>query len=231
MKKILLLLLVTIHLCNIYGQNDRAYIRKGNVAFRKNNYAQAEVFYKKALTNNATNAQALYNLGCALMAQQKYSLAMKNYELASKIEQNPKRKASVFHNMGVILQQSKMFDKAIIAYKESLRNNPLDDETRYNLELCKRQLKNTPKSNNDNNSNQQNEKKEDKDKKDKQDKNKKSDKENKDSQNKEKSAKQDMTKDNAEQLLNAVMQQEKETQERMKKAIQRPRSRNIEKNW
>ena len=156
---------------------------------------------------------------------------MKNYELASKIEQNPKRKASVFHNMGVILQQSKMFDKAIIAYKESLRNNPLDDETRYNLELCKRQLKNTPKSNNDNNSNQQNEKKEDNDKKDKQDKNKKSDKENKDSKNNEKSAKQDMTKDNAEQLLNAVMQQEKETQERMKKAMQRPRSRNIEKNW
>ena len=223
MKKILLLLLVTIHFCNIYGQNDRAYIRKGNVAFRKNNYAQAEVFYKKALTNNATNSQALYNLGCALMAQQKYSLAMKNYELASKIEQNPKRKASVFHNMGVILQQSKMFDKAIIAYKESLRNNPLDDETRYNLELCKRQLKNTPNSNNDNNSNQQNEKKGDKDKK--------SDKENKDSQNNEKSAKQDMTKDNAEQLLNAAMQQEKETQERMKKAMQRPRSRNIEKNW
>ena len=74
------------------------------------------------------------------MAQQKDSSAVVQFENASKIETNPKRKAMAFHNIGVICQKKQLFSEAIEEYTASLRNNPSDNETRYNLELCKRQL-------------------------------------------------------------------------------------------
>ena len=67
-----------------------------------------------------------------------------------------------YHNMGVICQKHQMFSEAIEAYKESLRNNPSDNETRYNLELCRRQLKNQKK--NDKNQNKKEDKNKDKQK-------------------------------------------------------------------
>lgn len=209
---IIITFFVLLFASTIQAQNERKDIRKGNKAFRQQNYVQAEVDYRKATAKNGRNPQAIYNLGCAFMAQQKDSSAVVQFENASKIETNPKRKAMAFHNIGVICQKKQLFSEAIEAYKESLRNNPSDNETRYNLELCKRQLKN--QKNNDNDKNQQN----------------KNDK-NKDNKNKEQQPKEQMSKDNAEQLLNAAMQKEKETQDRLKKAMRQSSTRKLERNW
>lgn len=73
--------------------------------------------------------------------QKKDSVAIRQYEEAARVETNVFRKARSFHNIGVICQNHKMYSEAIESYKNSLRLNPNDDETRYNLELCKRQLK------------------------------------------------------------------------------------------
>ena len=218
----MLLLLLAI---GAQAQTDRQLVRQGNKQFRKGNAADAEVSYRKAVEKNQRNPQANYNLGNALMQQRKDSLATVQFQNAAKMETNPLRRAQAYHNIGVICQQHQMFSEAIEAYKEALRNNPTDDETRYNLELCKRQQQQQ-------NQDQQNQDQKNKDK-DKQDQQKQDqDKKDKQKQNQEKQPdKQQMSKENAEQLLNAAMQEEKNTQERMKKAQQQPQRRRLEKNW
>ena len=207
------------------AQSDRQLVRQGNKQFRMGNAAESEVSYRKAVEKNQRNPQANYNLGNALMLQRKDSLAITQLEKAGKLETNPLRRAQAYHNIGVICQQHQLFSEAIEAYKEALRNNPADDETRYNLELCKRQLKQQQNQQNQGNN------KQDKQDKDKQDQQKQQ--QQKQQQQKQEQQKQDqqMSKENAEQLLNAAMQEEKQTQERMKKAQQQPQKRRLEKNW
>lgn len=208
------------------AQNDRQLIRSGNRLYRQQNYAKAEVEYRKALGRNPRNAQAIYNLGCALMSQQKDSAAIVQFERAGQTETAPYRKAKAYHNIGVICQQHQMYAQAINAYKEALRNNPTDDQTRYNLALCQRLLKNQKKNGGGGQNNKNKDKGKDKKNKDKQKKNP-----DKNQQDKQQPPQRQMSKDNAEQLLNAAMQQEKATQQKLKKAEQQRRSRQLQKQW
>ena len=221
----------------LWGQNtDRDYLRSGNRLYRDSAYSKAEVDYRKAIELNGRSPQAYFNLGNALLRQQKPKEAMQAYEQAVKVETNKGRLASIYHNMGVILQSQKQFGPAIECYKNALRRNPSDDETRYNLVLCQHQLRNNP----------QQDQQDGKDNKDGKDKNKEEDQDGKkeDPQKKDKKEEQkqeqqqqarqneeDMSKENAEQLLNAVMQDEKETQERIRKAMAQPRRKKLEKQW
>jgi Ca-activated chloride channel family protein len=225
-KSVATLLLAMLAL-GAQAQTDRQLVRQGNKQFRAGDYAAAEVSYRKALEKNDRNAQALYNLGNALLAQNKDSAAVVEFEKSTKVETNDLRKSMAYHNMGVICQRHQMFGDAIEAYKQSLRLNPHDDETRYNLELCKRQQKKQQDQNKDN----KNDQKKDQKDKDKQDQQKQNQQKQQDKQQDEQKQEPKMSKENAEQLLNAAMQQEKQTQERMKKAQQQPQRRNIQKNW
>ena len=132
---------------SVMAQTDRAHIRKGNRFYRSGAVEQAEVEYSKALTKKDNNPQALYNLACAYMAQNKDSLAASFFEKASNVETSKFRKSKSFHNAGVIYQRHQMYAEAIKAYEQSLRLNPNDNETRYNLVLCKRNQKNQPQEN------------------------------------------------------------------------------------
>ena len=205
------------------AQTDRQYVTSGNKLFRNGQFDQAEVAYRKAIEKNPRNPQAHYNLGNALMAQKKDSAAVQSLQKSTELETSKIRKAMAFHNIGVVCQQHKMYGEAIEAYKSALRLNPKDDATRYNLELCKRQQKNQQ--------NQKNQNQQDKDKKDKNGKDKKNDKQKNDKQDQNKKKENKMSKENAEQMLNAAMQQEKSTQQRIKKAMQRPRSAKLDKEW
>lgn len=204
------------------AQLDRQYVRTGNRFFKAQAFDKAEAEYRKALTKNPSNPQALYNLGCALMAQQQDSAAMVQFDQAGKIEQNKLRRAKAFHNMGWICQRHQLFDKAIEAYKESLRNNPDDNETRYNLALCQYQRKQQPPQ-------QQPQNQDNKDQQGNDQKQENQQQEDQSQDNQQPQPKDKMSQENAEQLLNAALQQEKQTQERMKK--QQPRSRNLQKQW
>ena len=214
-------------LTSAYAQTDRQYIRQGNKQFNAGDYPNAEVSYRKAVEKNPKNPQAVYNLGNALMAQKKDSAAIEQFQNASKLETNPLRKYQSFHNMGVICQSHEMYGEAIEAYKNALRLNPTDDETRYNLILCKHEKEKQDQNKQKQDQDKQDQKQDDKKDQQKQDQNKDKDKQDK----KQEQPKPQMSKDNAEQLLNAAMQQEKQTQDRMKKAQQQPQRRNILKNW
>ena len=149
--------------------------------------------------------------------------------MAGRLEKAPRRKAMVYHNLGVVCQQHQLYDQAIAAYEESLRNNPNDNETRYNLALCKRLQKNQPKQNQ--NKNNQNKNKQNKNNQDKNNQNQNNKNQDKQNQNKQQQPKEQMSKDNAEQLLNAAMQEEQATQQRLKDAMRQPQRRKLQKNW
>ena len=161
--------------------------------------------------------------------QKKDSVAVQQFEKAAKIETGRMRKAKIYHNIGFVCQSHKLYGDAINAYKESLRNNPADNETRYNLALCQRLNKSEQNRNKNNQNKDKNKDNQNKDKNKKQDQNK--DKNNKqDKENKEKQQEK-MSRDNAEQLLNAAMQNEQATQRRVKEAMRQTRSRKLDKNW
>ena len=107
--RIIITFLVLLFASTIQAQNERKeLLEKGKTKgpFRQTKiYVQAEVDYRKATAKNGRNPQAIYNLGCAFMAQQKDSSAVVQFENASKIETNPRRKAMAFHNIGVICQK------------------------------------------------------------------------------------------------------------------------------
>ena len=228
---------------NAVAQTDRNLIRQGNRAFKSQKWAAAETQYRKAIFKNQKNPQAIYNLGCVLLAQQKDSLAMVQFGNAAQLESNIFRRSKSYHNMGVVMQNHREYAQAIEYYKMALRCNPQDNETRYNLALCKKLLKNNQQ--NQNNKNNKDKNKNDKNKDKKNDKNKNKDGQNKNDQNKDKQNKnqnknnsdknkqnqEKMSRDNAEQLLNAAIQQEKATKRKMQKAMSQPRRKVYDKNW
>lgn len=237
---------------NAAAQTDRNLIRQGNRAFKTQKWAAAETQYRKAISKNQKNPQAIYNLGCALLMQQKDSLAMVQFGNAAQLEPNRFRRSKSYHNMGVVMQNHREYAQAIEYYKMALRCNPQDNETRYNLALCKKLLKNNPQNQNNKDKNNK-DKNKDKNKKNqnKNDQNKDKDK-NKDDQNKNDQNKNNkdknkdknknnsnqnqqnqdkMSRDNAEQLLNAAIQQEQATKRKLQKAMSQPRRKAYDKNW
>ncbi len=224
-KKIVTVCLLLIAVA-AQAQTDRQYVRQGNKLFQKGDFEHAEVAYAKAIEKNEKNPQAHYNLGNALMAQRKDSAAVVQFQAAGQLETNPLRKSQAYHNIGVVCQQNKLYGDAIEAYKQALRLNPNDDETRYNLALCKHEKQKQDQNQQNQNQNQQN--KDDQQKKDNQDKQEQQQDQDKQKQQEQKPQ---MSKENAEQLLNAAMQQEKQTQKRMKEAEKQGERRQVEKNW
>ena len=227
-KRKVAIMLLFLTALSVTAQTDRQYIRQGNKQFRMGDYPNAEVSYRKAIEQNPKNPQASFNLGNALMAQKKDSAAVTQFENASRLETNPLRKAQSFHNIGVICQTHKMYGEAIEAYKSALRLNPNDDETRYNLVLCKHQKQKQDQQKQNQGQNNDDQKK-DNQKKDDQQKDQNSDKQ--DDKKQQEQQKPQMSKDNAEQLLNAAIQNEKQTQDKLKKAQQQPQRRANQKNW
>ena len=214
---------------------ERDYIRKGNRLFNDSVFVDAEVNYRKALEINPKSTVSMYNLGNTLSQQQKFQDAMEQYASASKIEKDKMKLAHIYHNMGVLFQAGKDYAKAVEAYKMSLRNNPADDETRYNLALAQKMLKDQQQNqdqNQDQNKDQQQKQDQQQDKnKDKQNDQKQDEK--KDQQQPPKSEKKDnqMSKENAEQLLNSVMQDEKDVQDKVKKQQKVLQGGRLEKDW
>ena len=221
------LLLLFITTSTFAQKAERDYIRKGNRAYKDSVYVDAEINYRKALEANPKSTISMFNLGNTLLQQNKVQEAMEQYAGAARIEKDKSKLAQTFHNIGVVFHAQKDYAKAIEAYKESLRNNPKDDETRYNLALAQKMLKDQQNQNQNQNQDQnQQEQQQKQDKQQQQDQ-----QQNQDQQppQPEKNENQ-MSKENAEQLLNSVMQDEREVQDKVKKQ-QVIQGNRLEKDW
>ena len=199
---------------------------KGNIAFHKKADSLYVIRYKKALALDSLNYKAHYNLGNSYLRQGKAAEAVKEYEKSLHCNPPTVIKAAAYHNIGVINQSAQRYDDAINAYKQSLRAFPRDDRTRYNLALCQRLRKNSPKQN------QQQQKQQNKqdDKQNKQNQQKNS-QQQQNKQQQQSQQRQNMSKQNAEQMLRAVQMKERDTQQKLKRKRVPATRRRLEKNW
>ncbi len=234
-------------LCAASQSTDRDCLRLGNKFYREGLYSRAETYYRKALDKTPT-LEAYYNIGNSLVMQGKDSTAFEMFKEAVEMPSGNKlKKAHAFHNMGNLMyasclsllksQNAKDARAAILQaveyYKSSLRCNPTDNETRYNLAKAL-YLLNLPDMNDSGSDTKQDDKKEEQQQNNKPEKNQSKNDEDK----KEKSKVEEKPEDDknnisdeaAEQLLNSALQDEKNVQRKINKNTNNKR-RSLDKDW
>ena len=243
MRYILLIISLCMAVVSYAQRTDRDFVRRGNKLYADSLFVKAEVEYRRALDVNPQSMEAMYNLG---NSQRKAEEAMKQYQAAASLipaggrniavaDEDKMKLAQIYHNMGVLLQSSQQLDACIEAYKSALRNNPRDHETRYNLTLAmkQRQQQQEQQQNQDqqNQDQQKEEEKQEQEQQEQQNQQEQEQQEQQEQQQQQPQEQQDMSKENAEQMLNAIMQDEKEIQEKVQKAMQEVQPRRFEKDW
>lgn len=154
-KTLTITLLLLAFQPSVSAQASRHQLREGNRQYNKERYDQAEIAYRRALERDTTDARGQYNLGSALYRQKKYNDAARHYEQVTTDQKlSDKRRAKAFHNQGnsllndAIAGSSESFDsnsqqklqQALASYQEALKLDPKNDDTRYNLALARRLL-------------------------------------------------------------------------------------------
>jgi len=131
-----------------FSQEDEKAKRKAarlsnNLVYEANDklegkeFVDAEVSYRKAISKDAENAVAKYNLGNAYYKENSLEEAFIRFKESGQTALSKTQRHKAFHNMGNVFMKNEEFEKAVEAYKQALRNDPTDDETRYNLALAK----------------------------------------------------------------------------------------------
>lgn len=227
----------------LYGQNERKVIREGIRAYDEENFAEAEVEFRKAGSINQELYEAEFNTGAALYAQEKYEETVKQYESLLSHTDDEKETASIWHNIGNSLLEAEQYAPSIEAYKNSLRKNPADEDTRYNLAYAKQKLKeqNQEKGQEQNQEKGQNQQEQDKDKdQQQQDQDKDQERDQRDQEQQEQdqqeeqqqqAAPREISKEDAERMLKAIQQQEKDVKEKVDKKKAAAAKVKTEKDW
>ena len=163
MKNAGLIVLFLVTMSTVWGQNERKVIRQGLRAYNDGEFSEAEVQFRKAEDINQESYEAEFNTGTALYGQEKYEETVKQYE--SLVEQaeaseegSPESVAHIWHNMGNSLLEAQQYAPSIEAYKNSLRLNPDDFDSKYNLAYAKQKLKEQQQQQQDQDQDQQDKK-------------------------------------------------------------------------
>ena len=217
MKIILFILAILIGI-PIFAQQKQSLLREGTKLYSDSSYSQAEIKYRKALEKDQDYFKSSFNLADAVYKQERYEEASSLFNALKDNARSKEDLAKVYHNLGNSLAKENKYEKAINAYKNSLRINPNDDETRYNLALTKKNKQKQEEQNKD----QENKDQENKDQENK-------DQENKDQENKKKQDK--ISKEDAEKMLDAIQQKEKELQEKLQKKKVKGKKIKLLKDW
>jgi len=254
MTKYILLIIFSFMALVSFAQKERKYVREGNGYFEKGlkdttkldtvNFSKAEVAYRRALEIKPDDFHWQFNLADAIYKQNRPDQAAAEFERLLEKTDKPNEKAMLYHNLGNSLLVQKKFDPSIEAYKKALRINPNDLDTKYNLAYAikmkeqdqKQQQQQQNQQNQNQNQNKNQDQKENQDKNDDQNKNKDQNKDNNNQnnpeQNKEQQQQNKISPQSAEQILKALENDEKKTQEKVKKAqAEQAKQRKVEKNW
>ena len=190
-------------------------IYEGNEKLKKENYLGAEIDYRLALSKSPDAAKALFNLGNTQFKADAYDEAAQQFFKTQKFSDNKFDKHAALHNMGNVYMKKKQYEKAVESYKAALRNNPSDDETRYNYALAKSLLEDEKKSQDKNNQKKDNQKNnEENDKSGDDDQNKKSSDPEDNSDNDNRNKKDDKSSDKDKKEGNSNDKNEKPLDEK-----------------
>ena len=230
MNRILVIFIALLSVTQLWAQQESPDLRRGNKEYKHENYTEAEVNYRRGLDKNNDSFEGHFNLGDALFRQEKYPEALEQYQKAETLLKGDdktrkaeldRRLAATYHNMGNALYAQQQYDKSVAAYQQSLRHNPKDNDTRYNLVKAMQQLQQQQQ-----NQNQQQNQEQKNDSTQQQQQNQQQEQQ----QNQQQEQNQDqMDRETAEQILQALEQDEQETQEKLQR--QQGKKRRVEKNW
>lgn len=227
MKRSLLIILLVSTFSLLFAQREAPDVRHGNREYQKENYTEAEVNYRRALDKNEESFESYFNLGDALFRQEKYDEAVAQFAKAEQLLKNVDdagrnkiagRLAATYHNMGNAFYVQQQYDKAVGAYQQSLRHNPKDNDTRYNLVKAMQQLQQQQQQQNQQQEQQQDQQQQQQQQNQQQQQDQPQDQ-----------AQDQMDKETAEQILQALEQDEQETQEKLQR--QQGKKRRVEKEW
>jgi Ca-activated chloride channel family protein len=250
----ILILLLLFPASVALAQKERKFVREGNQWFETGlkdtakldtvSFGKAEVAYRRALELKPEDQKWQFNLANSLYKQKKAEESAKEFETIAEKAALPDDKSKAYHNMGNSFLVQKKLDESIATYKKALRLTPNDPETKYNLAYAMKMKQEEEKKKEQDKDKDKDKKDQDKDQKKDQNKDQNKDQDqNKDKQNQDQ--KKDQQKDqqqqqqqnkisrqNAEQMLQALENDEKKTQEKVKKAqALKAEKRNVDKNW
>jgi len=221
---IMLVFLVFASSFSLQAQNDRKVIRQGVKSYEQGDFSEAEVQFRMAEDINQESYEAQFNTGAALYGQEKYEETFKQYETLAEKAEDSESRASVWHNMGNSLLESQKYKESIEAYKSSLRLNPTDQDSKYNLAYAKQKLQEQQEQQQDQNQDQQDQENQDQ-----------QDKENQDQQDQEQQEQQakplEISREDAQRMLDAIQQQEKDVKEKVDKKKAAAAKVKTEKDW
>lgn len=207
---ITLLLLFVISIVN--AQPAQKLVRSGNNEYKDGHFKNAEIDYRKALTKSPHSQKAAFNLGNSLYKQQNFEEAAAQYLKIGQNENKEVPKANVYYNLGNSLLENKKYKESIDAYKMALRQNPKDEDTRYNLSYAMTKLQQQKKQ-------EQNKKQQQKQEQQQQ------------KQEQQPQPKPNMSKQDANRMLNAMNNNEKRTLDKTKNKQNVPTQNMPEKDW
>jgi|LSQX01.1.fsa_nt_gb tetratricopeptide (TPR) repeat protein len=210
----------------LYGQSDRKFIRQGNREFKNEKFSEAEIYYRRALSNNKESEKAVFNAGDALYKQDKFEDAGNHFMEHYQMSEDNKKKAESMYNLGNSLLMNEKVKESIEAYKESLKLDPQNVQAKYNLAYAQDKLRQQEQQqqqqqdNNKDDGQQQNKEQE------REDNNRQDEKQEEDGENR-----QTISKEDAERILKALENEEKDVQEKVKREkAEKTRVQTI-KNW
>jgi Ca-activated chloride channel family protein len=236
--KILLSVLVILFSQSLSAQIDKKYVRQGNREYGKNKFADSEISYRKASDKNKSYPDAVFNTGDALYKQNKFEDAAKQFLETANMNDDKSKKSAALYNLGNSMLKANKPQESIEAYKNSLKLNPENPQAKYNLayaqDLLKKQQEQKQQQQNKDKQDQkkdQNKKDQKKDQNDKQDQNNDNKDRKKEDNKDQQQQQQGMSKDDAERLLNALANEEKDVQEKVKLAKASKEKVRTVKNW
>jgi len=210
-----------------YSQGDKKFIRQGNREYEKEKYSDSEISYRKALDKNNASADAVFNTGDALYRQKKYEEAGKQFSQNYDMNDNRLKKSSGLYNLGNSLLMANKVAESIDAYKASLKLDPDNMEAKYNLGYAQDLLKQ-----------QQQQQQQDQNKQDQQDQKENQDQQQNKNQEQQQQQQQQqsqqeqaVSKEDAERILNALANEEKDVQEKVKLAKAKKEQVRTIRNW
>lgn len=247
MKQLVIILVFLLQGTILFAQQEKSLIHKGNQLYEQKKYKEAEESYRKSVEKKNQNVEGNFNLGDALFKQKKFAEAGDQFnQLAGSSPNNKAVAAAAYHNMGNSLLENKKLEESVDAYKKSLLNNPRDEQTRYNLAYAQEKLKQQQQQNKNNKNNKDNKdnKNQNKQNQDKQNQDKNNpDKKDQDKQNQDKKDQdkkdQDgqqpqpdkLSKEDAQRMLDALNNNEKQTQDKLKNKKLKGARMRVTKDW
>jgi len=231
LQSVVFILLILSGSRESYSQTEKKYIREGNNHFEKSEFDQSEISYRKALEEQSDSYKALFNLGDALYKQDKFEDAAGEFNTLSQTGIDEISRARSFHNLGNSLLKANRIEESIQAYKNALRNYPDDLETKYNLAYAQDLLKQQQQQKEQDQDNSENDNREQEDKEKDQKDQQQNEQQQQQDQQQEQQPEPQISKEDAKRLLEALAENEKELQEKLKKAEARKNRVVVRKNW